>query len=148
MDRAAASIRRKVDEMIGRCREAGLSVTPQRLAVYEQLLRREDHPTPEMIFKAVRRKMPSLSLATIYKSLDALEKLGLVQAVQIDSDSRRYDANMQQHHHLVCTACGDVSDFYDKRLDQVKPSRSTGGFLAQTISVKVLGVCRSCAAHR
>ena len=148
MDRAAAAIRGKVDEMIVRCREAGLSVTPQRLAVYEQLLKREDHPTPEMIFKAVRRKMPSLSLATIYKSLDALEKLGLVQAVQIDSDSRRYDANMNQHHHLVCTGCGCVDDFYDERLDKVKPSRSTGGFVPRTISVKVLGVCRSCAVRR
>jgi Fur family transcriptional regulator, peroxide stress response regulator len=141
-------IRRRVDEMIGRCRKAGLNVTPQRIAVYEQLLRSEDHPTPEIIYNAVRRAMPSLSLATIYKSLDALEKLGLVQTVQIDSESRRYDANMARHHHLVCTKCGDVTDFYDERLDEVKPSRSTPGFVPQTISVKVLGICRDCARRR
>ena len=124
-----------------------MNVTPQRIAVYEQLLKSEEHPTPEAIFKAVRRSMPSLSLATIYKSLDALEKLGLIQAVQIDSDSRRYDANMNQHHHLVCTKCGAVADFYDERLDRVKPSRPTKGFITHTISVKVMGLCSACARH-
>lgn len=148
MERSAAMVRRKVDEMIVRCRQARLNVTPQRIAVYEELLRSEEHPTPEMLFKSVQRSMPSLSLATIYKSLDALETLGLVQAVEIDSHSRRYDANMNRHHHLVCTKCRNVIDFYDERLDRVKPSRSTRGFVPHTISVKVLGLCRACAARQ
>ena len=87
MERTGGAIRKRVDEMIIRCRDAGLSVTPQRIAVYKALLKSEEHPTPEMLFKTVKRQMPSLSLATIYKSLDALEKLGLIQAVEIDSDS-------------------------------------------------------------
>ncbi len=144
MERTAASVRRMVDTMIDRCREAGLNVTPQRIAVYEALVKSEEHPTPEMLFRRVKRSMPSLSLATIYKSLDVLETLGLVQAVEIDSDSRRYDANMSRHHHLVCTKCRRVSDFYDERLDQVKPSRLTQGFIPHSISVKVLGLCASC----
>lgn len=147
MKRTTAMIQRHVDEMIVRCRDAGMNVTPQRLAVYEELLRSEEHPTPEMLFKRVQRSMPSLSLATIYKSLDALEKLGLIQAVEIDSDSRRYDANMNRHHHLVCTKCRQVTDFYDDSLDQVKPSRSPRGFVTQTISVKVMGLCEMCASH-
>ena len=148
MERTASAIRRRVDEMIGRCREAGMNVTPQRLAVYKALLRSEDHPTPEMLFKAVKRSMPSLSLATIYKSLDALEKLGVVQAVQIDSDSRRYDANMNQHHHLVCTKCSKVVDFYDQRLNGVKPGPVPHGFIPQFISVKIMGLCARCAPAR
>lgn len=141
-------VRRKLDEMILRCREAGMNVTPQRIAVYEELLKSEKHPTPEMVFKAVKRSMPSLSLATIYKSLDALEKIGLVQAVEIDSDSRRYDANMNRHHHLVCTKCRKVIDFYDENLDHLKVSRATHGFVAQTVSVKVLGLCAACTSPR
>ena len=58
--------------MIERCREAGLNVTPQRIAIYRALLASEDHPTPEMLYRAVSRDMPSLSLATIYKTLDTL----------------------------------------------------------------------------
>lgn len=125
-----------------------MKVTPQRLAVYKELLRSEDHPTPEMLFKAVQRAMPSLSLATIYKSLDALEKLGLIQAVEIDSDSRRYDANMNRHHHLVCARCRNVTDFYDEALDAVVPSQRMKGFIPQSITVKVIGLCASCSAQR
>jgi Fur family peroxide stress response transcriptional regulator len=148
MERTAAAVRRMVNDMIVRCREAGMNVTPQRIAIYEALVKSEEHPTPEMLFKKVKRSMPSLSLATIYKSLDALENLGLVQAVEIDSDSRRYDANMSRHHHLVCTKCRDVIDFYDDRLDRVKPSHTTHGFISQSITVKVLGLCAACAKPR
>jgi Fur family transcriptional regulator, peroxide stress response regulator len=145
MERTARVVRRMVDEMIACCRDAGLNVTPQRIAIYEALVKSEDHPTPEMLFRTVKHSMPSLSLATIYKSLDALENLGLVQAVEIDSDSRRYDANMSRHHHLVCTQCRNVIDFYDTGLDRVRPSRSPRGFVSQSISVKVLGLCAACA---
>lgn len=147
MERTAGAIRKRVDEMVVRCRDAGLSVTPQRIAVYKALLKSEEHPTPEMLFKSVKRQMPSLSLATIYKSLDALERLGLIQAVEIDSDSRRYDANMSRHHHLVCTKCRNVIDFYDERLNAVRPSRPHRGFVAESITVKVLGLCARCAPH-
>jgi Fur family transcriptional regulator, peroxide stress response regulator len=145
MERTGRVVRRMVDEMIASCREAGLNVTPQRIAVYEALVKSEDHPTPEMLFRTVKHSMPSLSLATIYKSLDALESLGLVQAVEIDSDSRRYDANMSRHHHLVCTKCRNVIDFYDNGLDRVRPSHAPRGFVSQSISVKVLGLCAACA---
>ncbi|MGZ5475795.1 MAG: Fur family transcriptional regulator [Thermoanaerobaculia bacterium] len=148
MERTAAAVRRMVDQMIVRCREAGMNVTPQRLAIYEALVKSETHPTPEMLFKRVKRSMPSLSLATIYKSLDALENLGLIQAVEIDSDSRRYDANMSRHHHLVCTRCRSVTDFYDEKLDHVKPCRPTRGFIPHSITVKVLGLCAACAKSR
>ena len=149
MERNAAAVRNMVDEMIVRCRHAGMNVTPQRIAIYEALVKSEEHPTPELLFKAVKRSMPSLSLATIYKSLDALEQLGLVQAVEIDSDSRRYDANMKRHHHLVCTKCRNVVDFYDERLDRVKPSKPRNGFVPHSITVKILGLCGDCAkSHR
>jgi len=148
MERTPAAVRHMVGEMIVRCREAGMNVTPQRIAVYEALVRSEKHPTPEILFKRVKRSMPSLSLATIYKSLDALERLGLVQAVEIDSDSRRYDANMSMHHHLVCTKCRNVIDFYDETLDHVKPSRASRGFIPHFVTVKVLGLCARCTKRR
>lgn len=76
-----------------------MNVTPQRVAVYRALLESEDHPTPEMLYQAVSRDMPSLSVATIYKTLDALVSLGLVRTVPVDGDRRRYDANDETHHH-------------------------------------------------
>jgi Fur family peroxide stress response transcriptional regulator len=88
--------------------------------------------------------MPSLSLATVYKALDALEKLGLIQALEADSDSRRYDANMNRHHHLVCTQCRSVTDFYDPSFDRLKPAGKLKQFSARSVSVKILGLCASC----
>ena len=124
-----------------------MSVTPQRMAIYRALLESEDHPSPETLFGRVRAKMPSISLATIYNVLDALVELGLSQEVAAVSGIKRYDANLEKHHHLVCTHCGTIVDFYDRDLDEVVPPRRAklGGFVAETVTIQVLGVCASCA---
>src|SRR6266542_2675340 len=111
MDRSPKQLRQRVERMIEHCREAGMNVTPQRIAIYRALLKSEDHPTPEMLYRDVSREMPSLSLATIYKTLDSLSAIGLVRSVDLDSDKRRYDANDDAHHHLVCSACGKIRDY-------------------------------------
>ncbi len=111
-----------------------MNTTPQRAAVYKALLQSTEHPTPEMLYRKVRRAMPSLSLATVYKALDALERLGLVQAVDVDSDSRRFDANMDLHHHMVCTECRGVIDFYDESFDDLEPARKLRGFTPRSVS--------------
>ena len=130
--------------MIERCREAGLNVTPQRIAIYRALLASEDHPTPEMLFREVSRDMPSLSLATIYKTLDALVMVGLVRPVAVETDKRRYDANDEAHHHLVCSSCGRIRDFYTDEFDTLLPHKRVLGFVPQTISVNITGICADC----
>ena len=145
MERTREAVRRGLEQLGVRCAEKGMNVTPQRIAVYKALLESEEHPTPEMLYRRVRRAMPSLSLATIYKVLDALEALGLVRAVEVDSESRRYDANMNRHHHLVCTRCRKVVDFYDDKFDRLRPSTMPSDFEPELVRVKVLGVCRRCS---
>jgi Fur family peroxide stress response transcriptional regulator len=148
VERDAKSLDRRMDGLLRRCREAGMNVTPQRMAIYRALLESEDHPTPELLYKRVRPKMPALSLATIYKSLDALTKLGLAHRVPVAGDRKRYDANVDQHHHLVCTRCNKVMDVYDDRFDAVAPPRLRDGFVAHAVSVQVLGLCAGCARRR
>jgi len=144
MERDAKSLARRMDDLLRRCREAGMNVTPQRMAIYRALLESEDHPTPELLFERVRPKMPALSLATIYKSLDALQRLGVAHRVSVGG-RKRYDANVDRHHHLVCTRCSKVVDVEDEALDAVAPPRRLGGFVAHTVSVQVLGLCVACA---
>jgi len=144
MERNTAAIRENLHELQKRCREAGMNLTPQRLAVYKALLESEQHPTPEMLYRKVRRSMPSLSLATIYKALDVLVRLGLVRAIDIDSESRRYDANRNRHHHLVCRHCRKVVDFYDAALDALRPQRRIAGFVTESVSVNISGLCEKC----
>jgi Fur family peroxide stress response transcriptional regulator len=145
MDRDAASLDGQVEIMVERCRSKRMSVTPQRLAIYRALLEAEDHPSPEMLYQRIRPKMPSLSLATVYKTLDALDALGLVKEVSVGSETKRYDANLERHHHLVCTDCGAIMDFYDRTLDAVTPPRRISGFVPRGIHIQVTGRCSQCA---
>ena len=144
MDRSTKHLRERVAHMVDRCHEEKMNVTPQRMAIYRALLQSEDHPTPEMLYRIVSRKMPSLSLATIYKTLDALETIGLVRAVAVDTDKRRYDANDSPHHHLICSSCGSIRDYYSNEFDALVPSRPVQGFVPWNVSVNITGVCTNC----
>jgi Fur family transcriptional regulator, peroxide stress response regulator len=141
------SVESHLEALLQRCRAAGLNVTPQRIAIYRAVLEAEDHPTPELLYQRVRPSMPSLSLATIYKVLDALAKLGMVKEVDVSGDSRRYDANLDQHHHLICSRCKKVNDLYDERFDTIALPKRLQGFTAQSLSVQVFGLCSTCAQN-
>ena len=91
---------------------AGLRATPQRLAVYDQLARSLDHPTAEEVFHAARLEMPRISLATVYKTLEALVAVGVVGRLAACDGvgSARYDARRDDHYHFRCLRTGDVID--------------------------------------
>lgn len=102
---------------------AGLRVTPQRLVVYDQLAASTDHPTAEEVFRAARLQMPRISLATVYKALEALVTVGLVCRLPACGEicSARYDARRDPHYHFRCLRTGAVQDLptqYDPELIQ------------------------------
>ena len=86
-----------------------------------------------------------MSLATVYKALDALERLGLVKELAVFNEAARYDANLDPHHHLVCTECRKVVDYYDDELTGIKPGRIPG-FVPESVAVRIVGKCSDCAA--
>ncbi len=135
----------RIERLLAQCRQAGMNVTPQRIAIYRALLEASDHPNPEGIYARVRTSMPSLSLATIYKTLDALARLGLVSELPATGNSRRYDGNVDFHHHLVCTRCDRVTDYYDPALDRIPLPSRLPGFRARRMSVHIHGLCAACA---
>lgn len=106
---------------------AGLRATPQRLAVYDQLARCLDHPTAEEVFHATRRQMPKISLATVYKALEALVAVGVVGRLSPCDGvgSARYDARRDKHYHFRCLETGAIHDLptrYDPNLvDRLDP---------------------------
>ena len=91
----------------------GFKVTPQRLAVYEVLANTKEHPNAEMIFNSLQATYPTMSLATVYKTIDILNEIGLVQILNAGEDSFRYDADMSNHAHVRCVECGRVDDVFD-----------------------------------
>ncbi len=145
MLRAQGRIASRLAELGKRCRAAGMNVTPQRLAIYRALLKSEDHPTPEQLFARVRKELPSLSLATVYKVLYVLKQLGLVDEVSTISEAKRFDANHLSHHHLVCVRCDKVIDYYDRGFDALPLPRHLPGFEAQSLMVQINGLCQACA---
>ena len=102
------------DQIItGILREKGLKVTPQRLAVYNVLYNTTEHPSAEMIFQKLQPDYPTMSLATVYKTIEVLKEIGLVQALNVGEDSFRYDANVENHPHVKCVVCHRVDDIFD-----------------------------------
>lgn len=94
----------------------GLRPTPQRLAVYEYLCGVHSHPTADTVYQALTPRYPTFSKTTIYNSLYALSKAGLIATLTIDGDELRFDGNPQEHGHFCCTCCRAVTDFSLSRL--------------------------------
>lgn len=94
-------------------RKNGLKVTPQRMAVYGTLCEMKNHPTVEMLYQKLQPDHPTMSLATVYKALEVLVHVGLVQQLNVGEDSFRYDAKTVQHFHVRCTKCNRVEDVMD-----------------------------------
>ena len=128
------------------CRQEGIPFTVQRRATYEVLLARSDHPTAEQVHEEVRAALPDVSRMTVYRVLDLLVRLGLVKKVSHPGTSGRFDANLRQHHHLVCLACNKLIDFEDGALDHLKSPRAARrlGFEIRGYFVQFRGVCADC----
>jgi Fur family transcriptional regulator, peroxide stress response regulator len=142
----------RIEPFVARCRAAGLAVTPQRLAIFRRLVATDRHPSAEELHAAVRREMPTLSLATVYKTLDTLAGIGAVRPVSRLGARGRWDANLEPHHHLVCTVCGTVSDVSERRLEAAaRPAAAAAarhGFEVAGHSVEIFGRCAACRGRR
>jgi len=131
-----------LESFVERCRQAGLKITPQRVAVYEILLKSHNHPTVEEIYEEVKKRYPFVSLATVYRTVETLEQMGLAKKVCYWGSSARYDANMDEHHHLICVKCGAIRDIYiDGNIDIPKELE---GFETSGYSVNIYGLCPEC----
>src|SRR2546428_2832901 len=91
-----------------RLADCGLRFTRQRQHVYKVLLGRRDHPTAEEVFIRAKRRMPEISMATVYNCLDALVKSRLVRLVNVNRGATRFCPNMGEHFHFYCEECGEV----------------------------------------
>ena len=142
-------IERRMGRFTETCQANGLKVTHQRMEVFRELASTEDHPDAETIYQSVSRRVPAISRDTVYRTLATLEEYGLVRKAEILSNRGRYDANMDRHHHFVCTQCGCVHDFYSETLDElpIPKSVSTLGRV-ESSHVQLRGICSACARDK
>lgn len=122
-----------------------LKVTPQRLAIYNMLIHSKEHPTADMIYTSLKETHPTMSLATVYKTIDTLKKSDLIIELKTNGDSDRYDANTSPHPHGICNDCGSVYDIFTNKLDHiVEMVQEDTDFEIDTYDVYFSGTCPSC----
>ena len=128
-----------------RCRERGIRLTTQRLAVYRALVEDAGHPTADAIHARLRHTMSSLSQATVYRILEFLEREGLVRRVSTTDGAGRFDANTSCHQHLVCRVCGRMQDYEERSLSKLSlPRQPVPGFVAEALDIRIVGTCEGC----
>lgn len=97
-------------------RTHGLKATVQRTIIFQALLMREDHPTAEQLFEDITIQHPSVSLGTVYKTLDSLVEAHLARKVKTGEDIYRFDGKTESHSHLYCTRTNKIIDYEDSEL--------------------------------
>ena len=121
--------------------------TKQRAAVIEVLRASRAHPDAAWIHAQVRQSLPSVSLGTVYRTLDALVRDGTVVTIERAGQATRYDYRHpgQEHHHAVCRCCGAIFDVELGALPTLPPAAFPAGFEVQGVQLEFLGLCAKCA---
>lgn len=136
---------KRVSKFINNSKELGLKVTPQRIAIYRELAKTDKHPSTEIIYKNIKNYYPNISLTTVYRTLETFEKLGLISVVNVLYNAARYDANLDPHHHIVCSECKKIEDVYDDNLTGLEISNSNiKGYEISGYSIMLNGLCKTC----
>lgn len=129
--------------ILEKLKEKGLKITPQRIAVYESVLRLKNHPTAENVTDYIRKDNPNVSVGTVYKVLDTLVKNGLLKKIKSEKDIVRYDSVLSNHHHLYCSETDRIEDYEDEKLDEIIRNyfneRNITNFKIQDIKLEITG---------
>ena len=131
-------------ELTSALRDRGMRVTPQRVVLHRALHELDRHVTADELLDAVSDRLPSISLPTIYATLELFEELGMVRRVQ-RAGTTLFDPRTDAHHHLVCTVCGSIEDL-DSELETATLERAADrrGFASERIEAVVHGRCAAC----
>ena len=146
---ASAVIDRRLERFKAAAMRTGLKLTHQRLEIFREVASSLEHPDAETVFRAVKKRLPTVSLDTVYRTLWMLDDLGLVTTLGPRRESVRFDANLDHHHHYVCSRCGLARDFKSTELDALRipdAARRFGSVAAAHVEVR--GVCERCSKEK
>jgi Fur family peroxide stress response transcriptional regulator len=131
------------------CRRYGVKATHQRTIIYRELAGTKEHPDAETIYTRVRKRIPVISLDTVYRTLRLLEKKGLISRVGSLNEKTRFDANTDRHHHFVCAGCGYMEDIYNEEWNNIRAPSDVGAMgTVNSIHVELRGLCKACERKR
>jgi Fe2+ or Zn2+ uptake regulation protein len=125
-------------------RASGKKITPQRQCIFRILQGNRAHPTAETVFEAARSEMESISLKTVYQTLNDLADMGEILALDLGTGSFRFDPNVSSHHHLVCTRCGEIRDLEVPIDAPALPEGWRQDFEITRAEITFRGLCPAC----
>jgi Fur family transcriptional regulator, peroxide stress response regulator len=129
------------------CRSRGLRVTPQRLAVYRELIETHEHPSAEWVHRRLREKYPNISLDTVNRTLLTLARIGAAFIVEGGGDAKRFDAGIEPHQHFRCVACRKVIDFHYEAFDKIETPDAISHLKVLRKTVYFEGLCDECITN-
>jgi Fur family transcriptional regulator, peroxide stress response regulator len=141
----AKTVERRIRRFARICRERGIRMTPQRHEIFRELASTSEHPPVEILFTRIRKRLPNVSLDTIYRTVATLWECGVINRVEVLDDRARYDANLDRHHHLVCVQCQKVVDMVWPDLDDLPlPDQARSWGAIDRAYAEIRGVCHAC----
>ncbi|MDD5070809.1 MAG: Fur family transcriptional regulator [Candidatus Omnitrophica bacterium] len=130
---------------VSRCRENNLKLTPQRTAIYKELISAIDHPSTDIIHKRVIEKFPHISLDTVNRTVLAFADLGIIKVVEGYGKPKRFDPDIENHHHFHCVKCNRIIDFKNDEYDELNiPSSIFNKYIVFGKKVVLEGICDRC----
>ena len=124
---------------------AVLRMTKQRQIILEELCKLKNHPTADEMNQILRRKMPRISLGTVYRNLEILSDCGMIQKIDVGGTQKRFDGNADVHYHIRCIRCNKVEDIDiepDKKIENM--ARQMSKYTILRHHTEFIGICPAC----
>lgn len=129
--------------------DTSLRMTKQRQVILEELRSVASHPTADDMYDMVRRRLPKVSLGTVYRNLEILAETGVVQKIDIGGTKKRFDGNVSVHDHLRCIRCGRVDDAHlDLEVDLEAMAAAMTEYTILRHRLEFIGLCPECQQQR
>ncbi|MGX7109237.1 Fur family transcriptional regulator [Facklamia miroungae] len=139
----------EITKLLEQMQKDKIRVTPQRRAILKIILTKVNHPSVEEIYQQVQEVYPTMSLATVYNNVRAFVNAGILQELNFDEKTKRYDLVYQPHGHTICQSCGKIEDvFLDQFADLYKEISQLERFQVQSMEVSFRGLCQECLGKK
>lgn len=127
------------------CDGAGIKLTHQRIEIFKEMMTTKDHPSAEIIHKRLQKRIPTIAIDTVYRTLATFDELGIIKKLHVLGERALFDTNLDQHHHFVCTGCKKVQDIYWPEFDNTTPPeivKQMGRITSHHLEIR--GICNDC----
>lgn len=123
--------------------------TKQKRIILEELQQLHSHPSASQLYEKVKKRIPNISLGTVYRNLDLLVKNGVIQKIENGCAETRYDGDLSPHIHLQCTSCGTIDDLpFDTEKLLKKEIEDVHGYDIQAMRLELKGLCPDCQSKK